>query len=141
MLVHDVLVVGAGPAGLAVALGAARAGLDVAICERRTGGLDKACGEGLMPSTVRFLADLGVDPAGAGIRGISYLDQNRRVDADFRRGPGRGVRRIELHRAMRAAVDAAGIPMLEGCVTRALSRRRGRSALSDPAAARSRGSG
>ncbi|HKN96606.1 MAG TPA: FAD-dependent oxidoreductase, partial [Pseudonocardiaceae bacterium] len=39
---RDVVVVGAGPAGLAVALSAARAGLDVAVCERRAGPLDKA---------------------------------------------------------------------------------------------------
>jgi flavin-dependent dehydrogenase len=111
-LVRDVLVVGAGPAGLAVALGAARAGLDVAVCERRPGPIDKACGEGLMPGAVRALAALGVDPPGHDIRGIAYLRDQARALADFTNGPGRGVRRIALQQALRAAVDAAGIPVL-----------------------------
>jgi len=38
-------------AGLAAALYGARAGLDVAIVERRSGVLDKACGDGMMPYT------------------------------------------------------------------------------------------
>lgn len=41
----DLLVVGAGPAGLATALHAARAGLDTAVWEQRAGIVDKACGE------------------------------------------------------------------------------------------------
>jgi flavin-dependent dehydrogenase len=120
--VLDVLVAGAGPAGLAVALGAARAGLAVAVCERRTGlaaadgtevgVLDKACGEGLMPGAVRALAALGVDPPGRDIAGIAYRRGNLVARADFRAGPGRGVRRLELHRALREAVLAAGVPIV-----------------------------
>ncbi|HWC84391.1 MAG TPA: NAD(P)/FAD-dependent oxidoreductase [Pseudonocardiaceae bacterium] len=110
---HDVLVVGAGPAGLAVALGAARAGLDVAVCERRAGPLDKACGEGLMPGAVRALAALGVDPPGQPIRGIAYRRADLVARAAFSSGPGRGVRRTELASALRAAVDKAGVPVLE----------------------------
>jgi flavin-dependent dehydrogenase len=110
--VRDVLVVGGGPAGLAVALGAARAGLDVAVCERRPGTLDKACGEGLMPGAVRALAALGVDPPGHDIRGIAYLRDDAEARTDFTHGPGRGVRRTALHTALRAAVDDAGIPVL-----------------------------
>jgi len=108
---HDLLVVGAGPAGLAVAIGAARAGLDVALCERRPGPIDKACGEGLMPSALAALACLGVDPPGAPIKGIRYRDATRSVTATFTTGPGRGVRRTTLHAALHAAAGTAGVEL------------------------------
>lgn len=110
---RDVIVVGAGPAGLATALGAARAGMDVLVFERRTSPIDKACGEGLMPSAVRALAALGVDPPGFPLRGISYRRGSTIAHAEFRSGPGRGVRRTALQGALREAVDLAGIPVKE----------------------------
>lgn len=114
---RDVVVAGGGPAGLAVALGCARAGMDVVVCERRSGVLDKACGEGLMPGAVRALAALGVDPPGHPIEGITYRQGTTIAHARFRGGTGRGVRRTELHDALRAAVDRAGVPVLASAVT------------------------
>ncbi|RYU10138.1 NAD(P)/FAD-dependent oxidoreductase [Nocardioides iriomotensis] len=108
---RDLLIAGGGPVGLATALYAARAGLDVAVREPRAGSIDKACGEGLMPGALAALRDLGVDPAGHELRGIRYVDRSREVEAAFRHGPGRGVRRTVLHDALRAAVDAAGVPV------------------------------
>ncbi|MFI5821868.1 FAD-dependent oxidoreductase [Streptomyces rishiriensis] len=105
----DLLIVGAGPAGLATALHAARAGLDVAVWEQRAGVVDKACGEGLMPGAVAALAALGVRPPGRDLHGIRYVAGARHVDAGFRAGPGRGVRRTTLHAALREAVAAAGV--------------------------------
>ncbi|MEV5428169.1 NAD(P)/FAD-dependent oxidoreductase [Streptomyces sp. NPDC052701] len=114
----DLLVVGGGPAGLATALHAARAGLDAAVWEQRAGTLDKACGEGLMPGAVTALAALGVHPPGHDLRGIRYVAGPCRADADFRAGPGRGVRRTALHAALREAVLAAGVRIEQRTVRR-----------------------
>ncbi|MBV8346654.1 MAG: NAD(P)/FAD-dependent oxidoreductase [Mycolicibacterium sp.] len=105
----DLLVVGGGPAGLATAVHGARAGLEVIVVERRSGPIDKACGEGLMPHTVQHLHRLGVHARGRPFRGISYLDGDRRVDAPFKCGTGRGVRRTALHAALLEAATSAGV--------------------------------
>lgn len=106
---RDLLVAGGGPIGLAAALYAARAGLDVAVREPRAGDIDKACGEGLMPGAVAALDDLGVLPHGHPVLGVRYLDGARTAQADFRHGPGLGVRRTVLHGALRARAAEAAI--------------------------------
>lgn len=113
----DLIVVGGGPAGLAVALGAVRAGLEVVVFEQRSGPIDKACAEGLMPGAVRSLAQLGVDPVGHAFRGIRYQRGDTMVAADFRSGRGRGVRRTVLHSALLDAVYKADIPVVERRIT------------------------
>jgi len=108
----DLLVIGGGPVGLAVALNAVRRGLAPVVLEPRPGAIDKACGEGIMPGGLHALHDLGVDPPGRDFRGIRYVSRTRVAEADFAAGPGRGIRRTALHAALRAAVDAAGVPVL-----------------------------
>jgi flavin-dependent dehydrogenase len=106
---HDLAVVGGGPVGLATALLATRAGLGVRVLEPRAGPIDKACGEGLMPGALAVLASLGVDPPGRSLSGIRYVDPVRTAQADFRHGPGRGVRRTTLH----ASLEQAAGPCVE----------------------------
>ena len=113
----DVLVAGAGPAGLATALFAARAGLTVTVVDPRPAPSDKACGERLMPGAVRALHELGVDPPGLDFRGIGYRDGRHRAEALFRSGPGRGVRRTDLQATLLAAVHASGVPVLQRAVS------------------------
>lgn len=105
----DLLVIGGGPVGLGTALYAVRRGLSVAVLEPRPGPVDKACGEGLMPGGLAALADLGVHPNGHPFTGIRYLAPNGSAVADFTQGPGRGVRRTELHDRLTAATTSAGV--------------------------------
>ncbi|MDZ4827757.1 MAG: geranylgeranyl reductase family protein [Actinomycetota bacterium] len=56
----DVLVVGAGPAGAAAALTAARLGRSVVVCDRAEFPRDKTCGDGLTTQALRLLECLGV---------------------------------------------------------------------------------
>jgi len=112
--VHDVAIVGGGPAGLAAALAARRLGLATVVLEAREPPLDKACGEGLMPSALAALARLGVDlgDAGRAFSGIRYSSGDRVAEADFPAGArGRGVRRTVLAEKLRDAAARAGVEL------------------------------
>lgn len=109
----DLLVIGAGPAGLAVAIAARREGLAVRVLDKAPGPpIDKACGEGLMPDGVAALARLGVDPAalgGAPFAGIRYVDGETVAEGSFPGEPGLGVRRTRLHAALVERALAVGV--------------------------------
>lgn len=104
----DVLIVGGGPAGLAAANVLGRNGLRVTVCERGSLPRDKACGEGLMPTGVRHLDELGVTPhldprQMTPLRGIRFQSLAGSVAAaDFAEGFGLGLRRTNLSAALLA---------------------------------------
>jgi 2-polyprenyl-6-methoxyphenol hydroxylase-like FAD-dependent oxidoreductase len=102
----EVLIVGGGPAGLALALRLGRAGRRTLLVERAPLPRDKVCGEGLMPMGCAALAALGVEPSelpGHDFHAIEYLGQSRRVRLDFPPGvAGRGIRRTVLLAALHA---------------------------------------
>lgn len=111
----EVVVVGAGPAGLASAIAARRAGLDVLVVDRAAGAPDKACGEGLMPNAVAALGQLGVAlPAERyGVfRGIEFVDGERSAGARFVQGSGAGLRRTSLSRLLVEHAGKLGIEIV-----------------------------
>ena len=113
----DLLVAGGGPVGLGTAIEARLAGMSVALVEPRTGPVDKACGEGLMPAGVAGLRRLGVEPPGVPLRGIRYLSPRASAVAPFHAGTGLGVRRTALSAALSDRAGALGVQRLAGAVT------------------------
>lgn len=109
----DLLVVGAGPAGLAVAIAARREGLAVRVVDKAPGPpVDKACGEGLMPDGVAALERMGIDPqslGGATFTGIRYVDGAVVAEGRFPDESGLGVRRTRLHASLAARAAAVGV--------------------------------
>ncbi|MFF3587991.1 NAD(P)/FAD-dependent oxidoreductase [Streptomyces sp. NPDC002387] len=112
----DVLVAGGGPAGLAAAIHAALAGLEAVVIEPRTGRVDKACGEGVMPGGVAALRTLGVEVTGRELRGIRYLEGTTCAEAAFRGRSGLGIRRTALHSALQQRALGLGVRVLPGKV-------------------------
>jgi flavin-dependent dehydrogenase len=96
----DVLILGGGPAGLAVAIALRQKGIDCLVVEALAPAIDKGCAEGLMPDALGSLRKLGLnitEQQGHHFRGIRFHNLQHRVHADFPNGNGIGVRRTKLH--------------------------------------------
>jgi geranylgeranyl reductase family protein len=78
----DIAVIGAGPAGAATAIEAARSGASVVVFEKASYGRDKVCGDGLTPRAVGALLELGIS-----------LDDAHRIEG-LRMIAGRKVREL-----------------------------------------------
>ena len=57
---HDVLIVGAGPAGSTLAYSLAKAGLDVLLIDKAAFPRDKTCGDALTPRALHVIQNLGL---------------------------------------------------------------------------------
>ncbi len=123
------IVIGAGPAGAAAALRAARAGIAVTVFEKAPPGRDKVCGDGLTPRAIAALDELGVSLGDAhriaGLRMVAGK-RTRQLDwpANGQFGPYGAVwPRRRLDSALCDGAAAAGaelrycteaLPILEG---------------------------
>jgi flavin-dependent dehydrogenase len=108
--VYDACIIGGGPTGLATAIHARLKGLSVCLFEPKSGVIDKACGEGLMPTAVHHLKELGVEPEFSyPFIGIRYIDGHRQAEGRFRQGAGQGVRRLALHQALLKRAQELGV--------------------------------
>jgi 2-polyprenyl-6-methoxyphenol hydroxylase-like FAD-dependent oxidoreductase len=113
----DVLVVGAGPAGLATAIGAALKGLRVTVADARRPPINKPCGEGLLPEAVQALHSIGIElnsSLGFPLEGFRFSDDSHSVSAPIRRERAFGLRRTVLHNLLVARAVGVGVNFLWG---------------------------
>jgi menaquinone-9 beta-reductase len=108
----DVLVVGAGPAGLATAIAAAMKGLRITVADARRPPINKPCGEGLLPEAVEALRSIGIElncSLGFPLKGFRFSDDSHSVSAPIERGRAFGLRRTVLHNLLVARAAEVGV--------------------------------
>jgi flavin-dependent dehydrogenase len=107
---REVIVVGAGPAGIVAAIAARRQDLQATVLDARRPPIDKPCGEGILPKGVAALKalDISLPPESAfPFRGIRFVDEEHSASADFAGAMGFSVRRVTLHQHLvNQAIDA-----------------------------------
>jgi flavin-dependent dehydrogenase len=108
----EVIVIGAGPAGIVAAIAAQKRGKQVIVLDARKPPIDKPCGEGILPQGIAALGKLGISlPAESAFpfRGIRFVDENNSVRADFADETGLSVRRVKLHQLLVDQAMDAGV--------------------------------
>ena len=121
---NDVIVVGAGPAGSAAAIGLARAGAKVLLLERSRETGDALCGGFLSWQTLARLDALGIDRAALGgetVRRVR-LFAGRQSSETRLPGAAMGVSRHRLDTALQSAAVAAGAGLERGVHAAGLDR-------------------
>ncbi|MFN4160004.1 MAG: geranylgeranyl reductase family protein [Gemmobacter sp.] len=115
----DVIVLGAGPAGAAAAVTAARAGLRVALVDRARFPRDKLCGGGLTGRAVAVMDrvfGMAPDPARSLVAGHVRIVAGDRLIGDWPEAPPiTMVMRRDFDAALVAAALAAGAGDFTGC--------------------------
>ncbi len=122
----DVFVVGGGPAGLAAAIAVRNKGFSVAVADVFQPPIDKACGEGLLPATLRALDALGVRLGrhdGYPFDTIQFVDREYNIRACFAPQFALGVRRKVLHRRMVERAFERGVRFFWGTQVNGVSER------------------
>ena len=120
--VHDVVVVGAGPAGSSCGYWLADAGWDVVVVEKKEFPREKTCGDGLTPRAVRQLADMGLEGALAGshrFTGLRAYGFGHSMEMQWPEHPnfpsyGYTITRHDLDGIVAGHAAAAGATLLQG---------------------------
>ena len=108
----NVVVIGAGPAGIAAAIAANLRGLRSVVLDARMPPVDKACGEGILPHGVAALCQLGVrlDAGNAfPFSGIRFQDEESSACAEFAGEPGFALRRTRLQQLLMDRAIEVGV--------------------------------
>ncbi|HVA06020.1 MAG TPA: geranylgeranyl reductase family protein [Acidimicrobiales bacterium] len=121
--VHDVLVVGGGPAGSSCGYWLAENGWDVVVVERKRFPREKTCGDGLTPRSVRQLDDMGLGGALAGshrydgLRACAFGKVLEMRWPDHPSFPSYGyvITRKDLDQIVAERAEKAGAQVLQGC--------------------------
>ena len=121
--VADVIVVGAGPAGSAVAYYLASAGLDVLVLEKSRFPREKVCGDGLTPRAAKALASMGVPTQESDgwlrNKGLRIIGGGGRIELnwpDLSSYPGYGLvrTRLDFDQTLARHAAKAGARLMEG---------------------------
>ena len=108
----EVLIVGAGPAGIATAIAASQKGLRVTVVDARRPPIEQACGEGILPAGVSALRQLGIwldSSVAFPIAGIRFSDETSSACGRITRGLGFGLRRSVLHELLVRRAEELGV--------------------------------
>jgi flavin-dependent dehydrogenase len=116
-VVADVAIVGAGPAGAALAIELGRRGVRVNLYEKARVPRLKPCGEGILPHGVAALrAIAGELPGAPRVGGLRFVVDDTAVEAPFPDGHGLVVRRDRLHAwLLSQAGKTTGVDVRPGC--------------------------
>ncbi len=147
----DVLVIGAGPAGSALATLLARAGWSVALVEKQAFPRRKVCGECIAASNGPLLDALGIaaavaSSAGPELQRVALLGGRHAIEAELPRAApphppwGRALGRETLDTLLRDAAQAAGARVHQPQAVQAIEGEPGhwRATVRDPASAAAR---
>jgi flavin-dependent dehydrogenase len=118
--IWDLVVVGGGPAGLAVAIVAAEQGLSVVVTERRDFPPDKACGEGVLPPGVKALQRLGIadrfdHSTSYPFTGIRFVQEDGSAAESLMPSNGMGIRRTLLVEELARRAKELGAVLRHRC--------------------------
>lgn len=129
-MMHDAIVIGAGPAGSSTAIALAQHGWSVALVEKVMFPRRKVCGEFMSGGSLALLDQLGVGEnwraeAGPEIRRVGFFSGNVSVEARMpsaKTGFGRALGRDRLDYILLQAAERAGVEILQPCKAVAIRR-------------------